>query len=306
MSLRVPGYEWNPVNSGRTGEKPRKGQYPARMVLHTTEGLRLYDYPYPPAFSIALVGDPYSLEPGRYWKPDGQGSTVPVTFETGDKVKLQHCELDMTSYALLHRPGDDETNHMGEVCVQTEIITAARYGAVWTDEFIDFVAEHVADVMRALGTIDITIDWHEGPPFVGWAEGAGFDAPSRMTWDEWQNFGGLTSHQSVPGNDHWDIGPVDRTRLVEAIDRHMFPDIPAPLPWPGLIEKGDTDPIVRVLRADLYRLGYAGWRYLLSRRYTGGMVNQVKKLQADHGLVADGMVGPKTRELLATLISDSM
>lgn len=227
MSLWLPTYKQVIVSTRRTGDNPRQWGTPPRIVLHTTEGLRLFDYPYPPHFSIGLVGHEYSLKAGSYWTPAGTLKLV-----NGETVKHQHCDLEKTSYALLHRAGDPETNHEGAHCVQVEIISYAASPPKWDDRMYGLVAGWLADVVTALPELAPALDnypdkWYGGS---GW----GFNSPSRMTWATWQR--GLNSkpflcgHQHVPGNDHWDPGQIDLPKLT-GMAKEILGVTPVARPW---------------------------------------------------------------------------
>ena len=209
-------YEKIVVSTGRTGDTPREPHSPGRIVLHTTEGLRLYDYPYPPHFTLALAGDPHSLPAGKAWYAGEAGT---LSYPPGAHVKHQHCDLSLTSYALLHRSADPETNHRGSHCVQVEIISMAATPPKWSDQMYGLVASWLADVVEALPSLAPAQDNY---PDRWSASGSwGFDTPYRMSWVEWQSgINGregipfLCGHQHVPGNDHWDPGALDVQKLT--------------------------------------------------------------------------------------------
>jgi len=207
----LDGYEPIVVSTRRTGEQPRHPDSPPRIILHTTEGRHTYDYPFPPHFTLGLVGDPDSLPAGDYWLP-GVGNR---TYRTGDQLRHQHCDLNLTSYALLHRSGDPETNHEGSHCVQVEIISMAADPPGWSDAMYGLVASWLADVITALPELKPCLDNY---PAVWSARGSyGFDTPYRVSWNTWKN--GLNQqptlwgHQHVPGNSHWDPGALDAVKL---------------------------------------------------------------------------------------------
>jgi len=215
-------------------------------VLHTTEGLRTFDYPWPPHFTLGLVGDPHSLQPGLHWFPGGSRRLA-----LGDVLKLQHCDLALSSYALLHRDIDPDTNHRGSHCVQVEIISTAAAPPHWSQAMYDLVGGWLADVVTGLPDLLPVLDNYPDPAM--WSERGswGFDAPQRMTWAEWENgINGrpgvpfLCAHQHVPGNDHWDTGALDVVRLVMAAKAFLNPSVP-----------DESEPTFRqVVRARLRRL----------------------------------------------------
>jgi len=209
----LPDYEKIVVSTDRTGTAPRRPDSPGRIVLHTTEGLRLYDYPYPPHFTLAVVGDPHSLPAGKAWYTGKAGM---LSYPAGTRMRHQHCDLALTSYALLHRSTDPETNHEGAHCVQVEIISTASTPPQWSDAMYGLVASWLADVVEALPGLAPALDNY---PDRWSAQGSwGFNTPYRMSWDTWQKgLNGkpfLCGHQHVPGNDHWDPGALDVVKLT--------------------------------------------------------------------------------------------
>ena len=227
----LPGYEKIVVSTKRTGEAPRGGGSPGRIVIHTTEGLRLYDYPYPPHFTLGLAGDPHSLPAKSYWTPAGT-----VTLKPGEQVKHQHCDLNLTSYALLHRSGDPETNHRGSHCVQVEIVSMAATPPKWSDGMYGLAAGWLADVVTAVPELRPALDnW----PNKWSASGSwGFTTPYRMSWAEWRDgINGrpgvpfLCGHQHVPGNDHWDPGALDVAKLTRMAKAILDEPAPGGRPW---------------------------------------------------------------------------
>jgi len=260
----LPDYQRVVVSTSRTGDTPRQPGLPPRIVLHTTEGLRLFDYPYPPHFTLGIADDPHSLPAKQYWTPAGTMILTP-----GEQVKHQHCDLSLTSYALLHRDADPETNHAGSHCVQVEIISQASTPPSWSDQMYGLVAGWLADVVTALPVLRPALDNY---PAQWSARGSwGFTTPYRVSWPTWQGgLGGLPTlwgHQHVPGNDHWDPGALDvvkLTRMAKAILGTPPVSVPQPtIPaWRLLQRLTRTEQILRahdeaitVLRQRLARMG---------------------------------------------------
>jgi hypothetical protein len=224
-------YEKVVVSTGRTGDVPRHPESPGRIVLHTTEGLRTYDYPYPPHFTLGIFGEPRAWPSATQWFPGGSR-----TLAAGQVLRLQHADLNLASYALLHRSGDPDTNHRGAHCVQVEIISNASDPPHWSAAMYGLVADWLADVVTALPELRPALDNFVAPD--KWSEQGswGFDTPFRMTWQEWdKGINGkpgvpfLCAHQHVPGNDHWDTGALDVVRLTTLAKALLLPDPPAPL-----------------------------------------------------------------------------
>lgn len=234
MSIWLPNYEKVIVSardsSGnpRIGDKPRHPESPPRIVLHSTEGLRTYDFPWPPHNTLGLVGNKHSLKAGTYWWPDGSRKVY-----DGQEIRLQHCDLNLTSYALLHRSGDPDTNHRGSHCVQVEVISMAAWPDEWDEKMYGLVASWLADVVTALPELEPALDNYPKYP-EEWSEKGswGFNTPYRMSWAEWKDgingrIGApfICAHQHVPGNDHWDTGALNIERLVAMTKALLKPPV---------------------------------------------------------------------------------
>lgn len=184
---------------GRAGEAPRRGEAPARLVLHTTETRSLPAYSSPPHLTVA-VGHPDSMP----------------SLTAGEVRVWQHVSLDRTAYALLHPSGTEETNHMGSHCVQIEIVTcvADQPGAGVVGNrgripasLMQAVAGVVAAVLEAVPGIDPSVR----PATSKWSDVGSFGASAsqRFSVQEWREFNGICGHQHVPANAHWDPGAFD-------------------------------------------------------------------------------------------------
>lgn len=80
-----------------------------------------------------------------------------------------------------------------------------------------------------------------------------------------------------------------------AIPKGLY-DEPTP-PDPGkkpTLRKGDKGPYVKLLQTELINRGYSLPKYGADSDFGNETLNAVKKFQKDHGLVADGIVGPAT------------
>jgi hypothetical protein len=78
-------------------------------------------------------------------------------------------------------------------------------------------------------------------------------------------------------------------------------------PWPKWLVRRNLHPKVRVLRGMLYSLGYlrktADWKQ--GEFFTAAVEAAVRAFQLDHGLVVDGIVGPKTRVALYAALAET-
>lgn len=125
--------------------------------------------------------------------------------------------------SLKHPAGRPETNNRGfgsnplGRCYQIEIVgyseKAATYGDVWYQR----LAYHLDARCTALRIPPVF-----PLPFVG-SQSYGSSAPTRLTWDAWARISGIVGHQHVPGNDHWDPGALDVTRLTRYMETTTMP-----------------------------------------------------------------------------------
>jgi hypothetical protein len=116
--------------------------------------------------------------------------------------------------ALQHRSGDPETNHRGP-CFQVELEGYASGTPNWPEAYLKNLAEDILDPLNALcymqyGTTFLDGEIHQGvsPSQVNYVL-ASYGSPLRMSWAKWATFRGITTHQRVPGNHHWDTGGLD-------------------------------------------------------------------------------------------------
>ena len=227
MFTPIPGYQRAVVKTTqRTGSTPRRADLPARYTFHVTVGIRLYDYPYPPQYTIAWGGG-RSFQPGttldlrsRYVEVTGHPI---VTLDEGDVLRLQHCELGKTGYAL---EGDSrgETNHAGLTNIQCEYtLPASNDPAYFADWEYDIIARETATQIQAARTHfgePTLIDPHK---IIDWKGSAayGYDDPYEMTRAEWYAWDGLNGHVDVPYQSHWDPGNWDHRLLQSKIINHL-------------------------------------------------------------------------------------
>ena len=277
--------------SGHSGSVPRRRDAPSRIVLHTTETNRLPGYgdgAAAPHFTIG-VGDPGSL-----------------TGEPLGVVRVwQHISLDRTAYALRHPPGTPETNHMGAHCIQIECVTyigdQLDYGIVGNKgilptPLIEALTGLVREIVTAVGDINVT----EVPDLWSSSGSAGADAKQRFADEEWQNFNGICGHEHVPHNTHWDPGAFDIASLVKLVGTGAGGSgatptgVPSPseLDWPLLLEEGDRDERVQIIRGVLQTLGYGG--FAPSNLYNANVATAIEKLQKKERITVDGIWGPET------------
>lgn len=227
----IPGYRRAVVKtSQRTGNTPRRPDLPARYVFHVTVGVRLYDYPYPPQFTVAWGGG-NSFAPGT--RLDLRSRFVEITgdpvvvLDEGDVLALQHCDVTKTGYAL-EGPGAPprsavETNHAGHALQCEFTCPPARRNTDFADWEYHLIALETARQIRALRdeTGDRTaVDTRKIRDWKG-SSAWGYDDPYEMSDAEWLAYDGLCGHVDVPGNAHWDPGDWDHFLLSSLITAYL-------------------------------------------------------------------------------------
>lgn len=199
MTLRVSGFQWNP-SPHRRAAAIRRPEAPPRLTIHTTE-----TDPGTMAAVHANLEWPYTfaLDPAR-------------------KVAQQWLEADGAAYALVHPTGTPETNHMGRRHPQVVIVGRAANMHTLPNDQLEWLAAKIGPILDAC---DIPNRWLT--PYRAGHQGwtlASPNSPARMSWNAWGHFTGVCCHQHVPGNDHWDPGGLDVSRLQALIeDAHRAP-----------------------------------------------------------------------------------
>lgn len=178
-----PGTDWDPV-SGKSGQIWSRLNNP-KVILHTTEGSHLPDYPYPPHMT--------------------------VDYRSGKRQRWQHVEFDLGAYALKGGSSCGSANYALGPAYQIEHIGWAADVAAYPDDWYAGVAETLIWFHDQAGVPFVfPADWRHGD---GW----GTDAPQRMTCTEYRDFSGICAHQHAPSpNDHWDA-PFDIDRIQAMI-----------------------------------------------------------------------------------------
>lgn len=155
---------------------------PAKIVHHTTEG---------------------STYAGAKRAYDASGSFSHFTdsFEGGRYHVRQHLALDQAATALKHPDGKPQTNRAN--AIQIEHVGFAGQAHRMPAGYLDGIAVLCRWIELARGV----------PRSAPFAFGPG--AP-RLSWPQWESFGGHFGHCHVPGNDHWDPGALDIDHILTA------------------------------------------------------------------------------------------
>lgn len=174
------------------------GDEPWRCVLHSTEGL-----------SVASAVGAYTTA--------GVPPTVTIGLAEGRKV--QHIDTDRSAYAVMNQPGGVETNRwraiQAEIVMFADQTKAQQYGGLYVGDLTD---AHYAFLRECL--LELQADkpfGFDGPDFIRYPDSYG-NTRYRMSFAEWEQFGGTCGHMHVPENDHGDPGELSRTRLFQGDD----------------------------------------------------------------------------------------
>jgi hypothetical protein len=190
--MRFDGWEqWDKPSSGQM----IGGEW--SVVLHTTEG-------------STIEGAISALDRQNSWP---QFMACPRTGR-----RIQAIDSSLAGKALSNKSGGVETNR--ENTIQIEIVGFAHQSQDWSDEWYDWLAEILEPIMDHHGI------GKYGPTFYG--QGAGFvlataNARQRMSFDQWNEFGGVCGHQHVPENDHWDPGAFRLDKFFDAMGGGIVP-----------------------------------------------------------------------------------
>jgi hypothetical protein len=169
---------------------------PFRGVIHTTE-FKTY---------TPSTTDYY----GKYDPPH-----FTMVMSASDLVKVyQHFPITVAARALQHHPKGVETNRRSAIQIEIAWVAAE------IDKLPFPIVQKLWDWMRWVEDQTDVKQWISRD-FLG-LEARGYNSPSRMTDQEWNDFNGWCGHQHVPGNFHWDPGKLD----IDALTRITRPGTP--------------------------------------------------------------------------------
>lgn len=279
MTTRYPNSIWYPT-AGKAGHN-WSGHHTPLLILHDREVDNMGGhYPWPPHATIDPLGR---------WRP------------------RQHIEFNRTAYALHHGP----PNHR-QHAYQIEMPGHARDVPHYPDTWYEGLAEIISWFHHALG-----VPLRFPKPFAG-SEAYGEHGAVRMTWDEYNNSGGIIAHQHVPDNKHWDVGRLDVPRLEKYLgashDHHEHHEQPHPAVKPephhdltshpeGVATVNVALPILKHVHPNTRNqhvkilqglLLAAGERITLDSAFGPATESHVKHFQATHHQREDGVVGAAT------------
>ncbi|NNF68421.1 MAG: hypothetical protein HKN01_01505 [Acidimicrobiia bacterium] len=257
--MQHPNAKW--VGHERKGGEPRRGDLPVRGVVHTTEtkagsakALFSMEWPY------HIIADP-------------------VTRELYQMIRLDRTAYSLKGYSSMtssyrRKNPSFETNHAGRFCVQVTLIGYARDMHKLTNEQLDWLATEVFAPIMDLTGIPNSWDTPLG-------NGDGFVLATdtyvgRKTPKEWYNFTGWATHQTSPGQDHWDPGRLNVKRIAKTIDALTKADEVEELPELAelgkvynRLEPGDKHPVCELMQRGFRRLPDSDGRPLWGGKIDG-------------------------------------
>lgn len=265
-------------NLRSAGGAIRRPERPPRIVLHTTE---------------VPTADLRRLAARHDWPPH-------VWADPRTRVRLQTVDLHRSAYALRAATGI-ETNHMGR-CAQVELHLRAADTPWLTGDDLEWIGrEVVAPIARAIGLTGPFDTW---TPTLG-VEAYGTNGPARMTQVEWSEFRGLTTHQAVPQNSHWDAGAIDLDRIARAARAELAPSSTPP---PGAAPVTDSLTRASFLTVIAHLTGVDQSRLIaggvnaepLPRLATADQLADVeRRLHASVTSIRPGATGPEVAQTVA-------
>lgn len=182
----------------------------------------------PPRFVWHTYEAPYSLSAERGARAlVAAGNEVHFTFHpiTGDVVQL--LPASVAGRGLKNAAGGVQTNRMGSVCLQVEVI--ARAARPWTADLTGAGRAGLARLIRFARLHGIPDVWPAGRPP---AYPPGDSARSAAVWT---TRAGHFGHSQVPENDHGDPGALDVKVLFTTEPPAEDPTPPIPKGRPPML-----------------------------------------------------------------------
>ena len=247
------------------------------LLLHTTEG-------------GSLQGAIAALRAKSAWSH--------FIYDPATEQLVQAVSMNRAAKSL--RSGGNLGKTNAARVIQVEIVGRAAdtdHAPQWWNESIG----------RMIARIGASVPFRIEMPLPFYGDESGFTVASqtakqRMSWAAWYRFDAICGHQHAPRNDHWDPGAINAAAILAAARKHA-PKW-TPLPFPGTITKTSSKERVAVWRMVLGDLGYRGFKVGLYP-WSGVLSLATKRLQRRHGLVADGIVGPKTWAVAMLLLTQA-
>lgn len=146
-----------------------------------------------------------------------------VTADPRRRIWQQHKPLTEAAYAL-KAPAGISTNTWG--AIQVEVV--GRAGSTMqtiSDEDLAWLGGLLAMLADECGISKTSSVKSDG------GAAYGLSGSVRLSRDAWYAYRGFLAHQNVPGNLHWDAGPIDWAKWMSAVNGGVVP-VPNPVPQP--------------------------------------------------------------------------
>jgi peptidoglycan hydrolase-like protein with peptidoglycan-binding domain len=272
---------------GCTGPGTMHDNYAWCFILHSTES---------PPGSIDGINNLFRSKPcsAPHFAIDPMGT----------RRRTQYIPWTWSAAALKGGQGGYQTNR-GRA-VQLEIVGYTRDTRTWPDDALRQIADVIADCIAD----GCPINPHNTPDMTTLTGTlATASAPQRLSPEQFKRFDGIAAHVYVPFNDHYDTAWVDSHRIRDLVLEILAGrGHPAPPPvggggYPpaadGMLREGMSGGVVKMLQELITGMGYGCGPSGTDGVFGPATTAAVRRLQADHGLDADGIVGPATNQVIA-------
>lgn len=223
----------------------------------------------------------------------------------GTRRRVQYIPWHWSACALKGGRNGIQTNR-GRA-VQMEICGRAADTPNWSDDTLYQIADVIADCI-----IDGCPINPNNVPDSRTLTGvlATESAPQRFNAGTWPPFDGIAAHVYMIYNDHWDAGKINSPRIGQLV-REILAGMGRPIPPPsgagtptqpqqdGMLRRGMSGGIVKMLQELILGMGYSVGPGGPDGDFGPATEAAVRKLQGDHGLVVDGIVGPATNKVIS-------
>lgn len=118
----------------------------------------------------------------------------------------QFGPLNQSARALRNESNGRRTNREGKVCIQIEV--CARAAKPWTSGWDPAKKPNYQKLIAAIRAWGVPDTWPAG------ALAKTYGSSTSRSSSTWHGKGGHYGHCNVPGNDHWDPGNIDKSKIL--------------------------------------------------------------------------------------------